>query len=135
MTRNRTRNVTLREIINANTAAGWHFFDAESMRFFDSKTHGGGWEGPFGCYLVTSERFRGLGMCADGERKWTVRVFDRETGNVDTAGDHKRGFQRYSSLSDAENAAHLCALRGPEAVYDAEDRLAEENDGLAGGAA
>lgn len=51
---------------------GRHFFDPSSCRFFRSRMPHYGFEGPGGCYFVTSEQF----VSSDGipaRRRYTVR--------------------------------------------------------------
>ncbi len=80
-----TKTYTITEIKAINVAKGQHFFERSTMRFFNSKVERGVYQGPGGIYFVTSEQFVG----SDGHRaprKYTVRVFDPETGGCSTVG-------------------------------------------------
>ncbi len=74
--------MTITEIKKQNREAGQHFFEKETMQFFDSRIESSPIRGHERSYFVTSEQFRGMGMCADGPRKYTVRVFDPRNGKV-----------------------------------------------------
>src|ERR1700689_5396413 len=80
-----TKHWTIADIKQANRAAGWHFFERATMRFFGSKILPYAYCGPNGVYFVTSEQFhpsQGQPM----PRKYTVRRFNPETADVDTIG-------------------------------------------------
>jgi len=99
----------LSDIRAANRAAGLHFFDPESMRFFWSKIENTIHEGVGGIFFVTSEQMRGdphLGV-AEQPRRWTVRQFDPESGTVETADGFK--FQQFNTSSKAHDAARRAA--------------------------
>jgi hypothetical protein len=83
---------TITEIKQANRDAGQHFFDADTMRFFESRVLRGVIGGRF---FVTSERFD-MGT----PRLFTVRVVDA-AGHVDTVGE----FQGYGTAAQARSAA------------------------------
>jgi hypothetical protein len=76
---------------------GSHYFDRDTMRFFNSKLHkvypGNG----ISCF-VTSEKFDDT-----TPRKFTVRKI--QGCKIDTVDD----FQKYGSLSTAQTAAKACA--------------------------
>ena len=57
--------MTIAEIKRENKKAGQHFFDADTMRFFDSRIESSAMRGHERYYFITSEQFRGLGFCAD----------------------------------------------------------------------
>ena len=82
-----------------------HFFDKDSMRFFDSRVCVEAFDGPAGVFFVTSERFRGFG-CPDGPRLYTVRRFDRKTGAVTTPGT----FQAFKTRTAAGIAAKRASV-------------------------
>ena len=99
--------VSIATIRAANEAAGRHFFDRDSMRFFRSRiessnAHLSG-DGKR-AYFVTSEQFV-PSSDIPAPRKYTVRVADRETGDVDTHGD----FQGYGNFDDAKEAARAAS--------------------------
>lgn len=79
----------------ANHAAGFHFFEADTMAFFDSRVESGLMGG---CLFVTSEQFHG--STEDGPRLYTVRIA-MEDGSIDELGE----FQEHESLEDAIAAA------------------------------
>ena len=82
---------TIDEIKTRNKEVGQHFFDDRTMEFFNSKVS----NKTFGNYFVTSE-------CGpSGLRRYTVRVFDPNTGGVDTYGL----FQEFDTLREAQSVA------------------------------
>lgn len=80
---------TISDVIDHNRATGHHFFDADTMRFFNSRVETGLMRGRF---FVTSEKG------PDGIRAYTVRRA-RDDGSVETVGEG--GFQGYETLDDA----------------------------------
>jgi hypothetical protein len=90
-----------------NRDSGLHFFDSSTMRFFSSRCCSTVHDGPGGVFFVTSEKRTGFG-CADGPRRYTVRRFDRMTGEVRLAGNGTGDeFQKYSSSRAANRAAKI----------------------------
>lgn len=88
-------------IRTANRVRGLHFFDADTMRFFNSRVLSTVYAGSGGVYFVTSERFNYA-----SPRLYTVRSFDPATGCTATVGD----FQMYGTARAArERAAKLAA--------------------------
>lgn len=89
--------MTKTELIKKVKATGSHFFDRDTMSFFNSKlisVYGGS----KGVYFVTSEKPR-------GERAaYTVRGFTVARG-VDTVGE----FMGYAKGADAQRAARALA--------------------------
>ena len=86
----------------AVSGTGSHFFDADAMRFFNSRLETGGFEVNAGTVFITSEQF-------DDEtpRLFTVRLF--HNGSVTDIG----GFQRHKTLDSAKKMvksiiAHPC---------------------------
>jgi hypothetical protein len=87
-------NIT--EVVQCVSATGSHFFDRDTMRFFNSKLSDGVYPTKFGTFFITSERDKGLyGTGAwDGKRRYTVRfvaarnVFSRRWSHTYT---QKRG--------------------------------------------
>lgn len=73
---------TIGMIQRKNEAAGQHFFDAASMRFFNSKVLPYTYEGEGGVFFITSERFG-----TSTPEMFTVREFHPETGRVETFGE------------------------------------------------
>ena len=90
------KTIAMRDIIaRYNPGEGRHFFDKGSMRFFDSKLHGPGYEAADGSiYFVTSEQFHGSGGYS-APRKYSVRVLKDQ--RIDKAGE----FQKFDSESVA----------------------------------
>ena len=89
----------IHELREAVKAAGSHFFDADSMRFFDSRILPGVWNAADGsAYFVTSERFRGSGGYI-GPRLFSVRRW--ANGTVDTVGK----FQAHKTAGQAKREA------------------------------
>jgi len=87
---------TIRAIKAANKERGHHFFEASTMRFFDSRILEGVINGR---YFVTSERFHGSnGYVAD--RRYTVRRA-KDDGEINTEGE----FQAYRTAGQARKAA------------------------------
>jgi len=85
---------TISDIKRANTTSGGHYFDPDTMSFFDShiepRVYGG-------CIFITSEQYRSpRGEECDGNRMWSVRYCNK-TGAIDTLGKH----MAYSSIDDA----------------------------------
>lgn len=68
----------MQDIKQANRDAGFHFFDRDTMRFFDSRILSQVYSGPGGVFFVTSERGPA------GPRGYTVRQ-RLENGDVTTA--------------------------------------------------
>lgn len=95
--------MTLDYIKRKNHDAGHHFFERDTMRFFDSRILSTLYYGEGGVYFVTSEKFRGHGT-PDGPRLYTVRSFDPETGSVDTAGPFNK-LSRYTAQAAARDLA------------------------------
>ena len=83
---------TIKEIKQANKEAGQHWFDADTMRFFNSRILS-----PVigGRYFVSSEKYD------DGSpRLYTIRIAN-DDGTIDTVGD----FQGYETADKAKRAA------------------------------
>ena len=80
----------LREVLDANDAAGQHFFDADTMEFFNSKLESDLIDGRF---FITSERFD-----FDTAKQYTIRAA-QDDGAIVTLGD----FGQYQTLQDARD--------------------------------
>jgi len=77
---------SVNDIERANRNAGFHFFDTGAKRFFRSRIGENVYQGKGGIFFTTSEQFRD--SCGKKfPRKYTVRRFDPETGNVSTVGE------------------------------------------------
>jgi hypothetical protein len=82
---------SISEMKTKNKEVGHHFFDDSTMNFFDSKVSAK----TFGDYFVTSERG------PSGLRRYTVRVFNPNTGEIKTHGL----FQEFDTLREAQSVA------------------------------
>lgn len=90
---------TIEEVIKANTALGHHFFDADTLRFFDARIES---RVLWGRYFVTSEQDRNegpLGRAWGGKRRFTVRRA-ADNGAVSTVGE----FGQYGTAKQAFDA-------------------------------
>lgn len=97
---------TLADMRRANSDAGAHFFDADTIRFFRSRI-GNVYAGRI---FTTSEQF--VSPTCEGPRRWTVRVMhdDGYTGDLLEPGVEQYGtggFQAY----ETHEQAHAAALR------------------------
>lgn len=90
-------------IKQANRDAGQHFFDADTLRFFDSRI---GKTVIGNRYFITSEQFHGSDGTVDA-RRYTVRIADN-SGRIDTIGE----FQEWSTAAAARAAALVAASFG-----------------------
>lgn len=73
---------TVNAIKDANRAAGYHWFDPDTMRMFGTKVLPTVYQGPGGVYFVTQDD-----NFDRTKRAYTVRRFDPATGDVDTVGE------------------------------------------------
>lgn len=73
---------SMNDIKRINKEKGFYFFSPDTMRFFKSRVGDSVFQGIGGIFFVTSEQFD-----YDSERKYTVREFNPETGNIKTIGD------------------------------------------------
>jgi hypothetical protein len=101
-----------------------HFFDKDSMRFFDSRVCLDAFDGPGGCFFVTSERFRGPcgGKVIPCSRRFTVRRFNRKTGAVTTPGTFQGYASRTGALAAAKRASEDASPRSAAAWKAARTR-------------
>lgn len=83
--------LTIAEVRAQNKAAGQCWFDRRTMRFFNSKIHGGLRRGKF---FITSEYMR-----TPVERRYSIRKV-REDYSINTVGE----FMGYKSLEEARRA-------------------------------
>jgi hypothetical protein len=70
---------------------------------------------------VTSERFRGF-ECPDGPRRFTVRAFNRQTGEVTTPGTFQKFKSRTGALAAAKRASEDATPRSAAAWKAARTR-------------
>lgn len=89
---------TMTKIQEANRAAGSHWFDRSTMRFFRCRLLDTVFQGDGGIFFVTSER------SPVGPRRYTVRKFDPTTADVDTVGKFN-DLKRNVALSIAKECA------------------------------
>jgi hypothetical protein len=97
--------MTIYDIKLSNKQHGQFFFDPPSMRFFDSCIGRETYEGAGGVYFITSEQFTPSNGTPE-KRRYTVRKFNVDTGEVDTFGE----FQQYGNASSARMAAIKASL-------------------------
>ena len=88
---------TIEEIKRANRDSGYHFFSADTMRFFGSRIVSGLIGGH---YFVTSEE----SDVWNQPRRYSVRVAHSD-GMIDTVG----GFHVYQNAREAADVARDCA--------------------------
>ena len=73
---------SIADIRKANEEAEHHFFDRDTLKFFDSRIERTIYGGRF---FLTSEQFHGTDGYS-GSRRWTVRAA-RDDGNITTMGE------------------------------------------------
>lgn len=98
---------TIEAIEAANKAAGLHFFDRDTLKFWGSKVSSTVHEGPGGVYFVTSET-----APFNGVRRSTVRKFVPIMGRVLTVG----GLGDYGDNAAAHAEAARLARTAPDAA-------------------
>lgn len=94
---------TMADIRSANKAAGHHWFDPSSMRFFNTIVSRSVYQGPGGVFFVSSEQF--VGSQGADPRKYTVRTFDPANGHVGTLGE----FNVIRTIDEARSIAKAAA--------------------------
>ena len=82
---------TISDIMRLHKKSGGHFFDKQTMDFFQSQCY----PEVFGSYFITSE------VSPDSVMRYTVRRFSASDGAIDTVGN----FFAYENLSDAIDTA------------------------------
>lgn len=87
----------IQEIKEVNKASGRFFFERDTLRYFDGRTHSALYGGS---YFVTSEKG------PTGVRRFTVRVA-QENGEILTVGGFD-GFGVYETRHDAHLVAREC---------------------------
>ena len=99
----------LSDIKERNWQMGFHFFDADTLRFFRSRISDTVYQGPGGIFIVTSEQFT-LGEYSE-PRKYTPRKFDWTTGSF----EHFDGEPEFNTCSRdvAHRIARQAALIDP----------------------
>lgn len=98
------------QLKSLNARNGFHWFDPDTMRFFQSRVAEHGYLRDDGslAFFVSSEKqrdsFTGF-LRTSRPRKYSVRVINMTTGDIDTVGE----FQQYRCRSTAHRYAKLCA--------------------------
>ena len=89
----------INDVIRIARAHGSHWFDAAALRFFRGRVLPTVYEGPGGIFFVSSEQYSD-----QTPRRYTVRKFKPEDGDVDTVG----AFNELTKL-EAVKLARRCA--------------------------
>jgi len=100
------KSISIGDIQYKNQQAGQHFFSADTMKFFASRTESDAFtkDGTDYAYFVTSEK----SGFDDPTRTFTVRRYNKKTHGIDTIGD----FNQYKKRGDALAEAKELAKRG-----------------------
>ena len=77
----KTMNWTMREIRDAAAAAGIHWFEPGSMRFFGTELSRTIYQGKGGIFFITSEK------PPHGARRFSVRRFHPDDSSISTVGE------------------------------------------------
>ena len=98
---------TIASIKRANHEAGQHWFEPDTMRFFNSRILSHTWPAADGrAYFITSERRDGWNEVPRPRRRYTIRVAMDGGRDINTVGE----FQAYATADAARRAiAHLLA--------------------------
>ena len=91
----KTKFAGMQAVIEANKAAGHHFFDEGAMEFWGSKIESPLF--PNNCFVTSEDNFD------RSKRLYTIRRFDPAKGSIDDASE----FQAYSTKEEAVAAAKL----------------------------
>lgn len=94
--------MTINDIQREMQEAGSHWFDHDTLRYFQCRVSFRGYEGAGGVYFVTSER------CGDEPRRYTVRRYLPERRDIETVGEFNR-------LTRSRAHREARRLAGPEA--------------------
>jgi len=94
---------TIGNIKYANKQAGFYWFEPATLRFFASRIGRNVYQGAGGIYFVSSEQFTESSGYTLG-RKYTVRQFNPETGDVDTVGEFNK-LSRSTAVREAQRLA------------------------------
>lgn len=94
--------VDMYDIELTNRQAGQHWFDADTKRFFSSRTSSHAFSGPGGVFFTSSEK-----CYVEGSRRlYSVRQAIEGGKRIETVGE----FQRFRSRSGAAAEAKRLAL-------------------------
>lgn len=88
------------DIKRINKDKGFYFFSPDTMRFFNSRVGDSVYQGIGGIFFVTSEKYD-----YKSDRKYTVREFEPESGNITTVDDFNE-YTRYQAHSRAKWCAN-----------------------------
>ncbi len=86
-------SMTFSQFKKLNQEKGFHWFEPETMSFFQTELYENTWDNLLGLF-ITSE------VNPSGEKKFSVRQANFETGNVKTIGS----FHSYNTLEEAQEA-------------------------------
>lgn len=104
---------TISKIESEMSAAGSHWWDRDSQRFFKCRVGEQVYQGPGGIYFVTSER------CNDSPRQYSVRQYMPARKNIETIGDfnsmtrsvaHRTAKEMASTNLQSQFDDAMCAL-------------------------
>lgn len=99
---------TINAIKNAMRAAGSHWWDPDTMRFFGTRVVGSRvYNGENGVYFITSE-WDGFSGRENNRRAYTIRKYLPDTCDVKTIGD----IGQYRDADDAKNEVLRIAGKG-----------------------
>lgn len=109
--RHRGGYIDAEDVARINRDRGGHFFDADTMGRFRSRTPDAGRFLPgdwLSIAIVTSEKRTGF-YAPDGPRTYTVRILDCVTGYLE---EDPRGFEGYSTLKAARKGLERVLVAG-----------------------
>lgn len=92
---------TISDVRAANRAAGFHFFDRATIRFFGSSVVSTLYKNL--CFVTRELDYNGT------QYLYTVRQFDPETAQIETVGN----FQQYTTIQAARAAAKIVPAPAP----------------------
>lgn len=119
-----------RDLIEMVKRSGSHFFDADTMRFFESHLHDV-FAGPDGWYFITSEKHTGIGFNGHAitePRKYTVRRLAVSDKRDDLDLTEYEGFQVYPTLQRARTVAKRLAETGATLCADCHCRIHDKDE-------
>ena len=96
----------IRDLQQLNTKANYHWFDADTLRFFRSRYARTATVVGRKAYFVSSEQFVNLARGQVDARRYSVRVCDLDSGKIDTVGE----FQQYATGAEARAVIRATAI-------------------------
>ena len=114
--------LTINDIQEQMRAAGSHWWDPQTMRFFGTRVCGDVYQGDGGVYFVTSER------PPSGKREYTVRGYNPESRQVNTIGQVCGYATKAAAIREARKLAGNCVRQASEPlkpITEAEQFLAD----------